>query len=57
MLAEVLEERVGGLRGEDRFGREEAGEAALPVEVESLDFALGLGCVGVAEADAVEVEG
>jgi hypothetical protein len=46
MLAEVLEERVGSLRSEDRFGREEAGEAALPVKVESLDFALGLGGCG-----------
>ena len=56
MEAEVLEERVGGLRCEDRFGREEAGEAALPVKVESLDFALGLGGVGIAEADSVEVK-
>lgn len=56
MEAEVLEERIGGLRCEDRFGREEAGKAALPVKVESLDFALGLGGVGIAEADSVEVK-
>ena len=31
MQAEVLEERIGGLRCEDRFGREEAGKAELPV--------------------------
>lgn len=56
MLTEILEQRVGGLRGDDLLCGEEAGEAALPVEVEALDFALGLGRMGIAEADAVEVE-
>jgi len=57
MESEFLEQGIGGFRGTDVLGGEEAGEAALPVEVLSLDLALGLWGSSVAKADAIEVEG
>lgn len=57
VTAQVRQERVGGFGGGDGFGGEEGGQAALPVLVLAFDFALGLGRAGVAQGDAVEVQG
>jgi len=43
--------------GGDVFGGEEGGQAALPVLVLAFDFAFGLRSRGVAQGDAVEVQG
>ena len=54
---ELIEEGVGGFDGEDVIGGEQGREAFLPVVVAALDFAFGLGSGGVAQGDAVKVEG
>lgn len=54
---ELVEELVGGGEFEDVVGGEEWDESFLPVVVAAFDFAFGLGCGGVEEFDAVEVEG
>ena len=54
---ELIEQRVGGLDGEDLIGGEQGREAFLPVVVAALDFAFGLGSGGVAQGDAVKMEG
>ena len=54
---ELLEEGVGGFEGEDVIGGEQGREAFWPVVVAALDPALGLGSGGVAQGDAVKVEG
>lgn len=55
MAAQIGQERVGGFRGGDVFSGEQSGKSALPVLVLAFDFAFGLGSVGVAQGDAVEV--
>lgn len=55
--AEVFEQDVGRGDGGDGLGGAERGEAVLPVLVAALDFAFGLRGRGVAEGDAVKVEG
>ena len=57
VAAQCGQEDVGGFGRGDGFGGEEGGQAALPVLMLAFDFALGLGRAGVAERDAVEVEG
>ena len=54
---ELVEEGVGGFEGEDVIGGEQWWEALLPVVVAAFDFAFGLGSGGVAQGDAIEVEG
>ena len=54
---ELVEQGVGGLEGEDLVGGEQGREPLLPGVVAAFDFALGLGSGGVAQGDAVEVEG
>ena len=54
---ELVEQGVGGLDGEDMVGGEQGREPLLPVVVAAFDFAFGLGSGGVAEGDAVKVEG
>ena len=54
---ELLEEGVGGFEGEDLICGEQGREAFLPVVVAALDLAFGLGSGGVAQGDAVKVEG
>jgi len=54
---EVVEEAVGGFEFEDVIGREQWWQAFLPVIVAAFDFAFGLRGWGIAELDAVEVEG
>jgi hypothetical protein len=56
MAAEEGQQWVGRLRIGNGFGSEEGGQAALPVLVLPLDFALGLRCAGVAQGDAIKVE-
>ena len=53
----LIEEGVGGFEGEDLVGGEQGREAFLPVVVAALDLAFGLGSGGVAQGDAVKVEG
>ncbi len=55
--AELLEEGVGGFEGEDVIGGEQGREPFLPVVVAALDLAFGLGSGGVAQGDAVKMEG
>lgn len=61
MLVGVGDELVEPLVGADQFhdlvGGQEGDEAFLPVIVAALDFAFGLRGGGVAELDAVEVQG
>ena len=57
MATQVGQEDVGGFGRGDGFGREERGQAALPLLVLALDLALGLRRARVAQRDAVEVEG
>ena len=54
---ELVEELVGPDQFADAVGSQEWHEAFLPVVVAAFDFAFGLGRWGVAELDAVEVEG
>ena len=54
---ELLEEGVGGFEGEDWIGGEQGWKPFLPVVVAALDLAFGLGSGGVAQGDAVKVEG
>ena len=54
---ELVEEDVGGFECEDVVGGEQGREPLLPVVVAALDFAFGLGRGGVAQGDAVKVEG
>jgi hypothetical protein len=55
--AEFREQGVEGFESGDGFCGAEGGEAVLPVLVAALDLALGLRGRGVAEGDAVKVEG
>ena len=52
-----FEQCVCRLDGADGVGGEEGREAFLPVVVAAFDFAFGLGRGGVAQGDAVEVQG
>ena len=54
---EWVEQKVGGGEFNDAFGGEQGDETFLPVVVAAFDFAFGLRGWGVAEFDAVEVEG
>jgi hypothetical protein len=54
---ERVEKRVGRGEFNDAFCGEQGDEAFLPVVVAAFDFAFGLGRRGVAELNAVEVEG
>ena len=54
---ERVEEAVGSVEFVDAVGGQQRREAFLPVVVAAFDFALGLGRGGVAQGDAVEVEG
>jgi hypothetical protein len=54
---EGIEETVGGGVLGDVFCGEEGNEAFLPVVVAAFDFTFGLGRGGIAELNAVEVEG
>ena len=54
---ELVEEGVGGCEAEDAIGGEEGREAFLPVVMAALDLTLGLRSGGVAQGDAVKVEG
>lgn len=57
MVAQVGEVGVGRCEVGDVFAGEVGGETVLPEVVFAFDFAFGLGGGGVAEGDAVEVEG
>ena len=57
MPAQVLDMGVGLIDVGDLFTGEVSGQALLPEEVTAFDFALGLWGWGVAEADAIEVQG
>jgi hypothetical protein len=54
---ELIEQVVGAGEFDDEVGRQERDQSFLPVIVAALDLAFGLGRGGVAEFDAVEVEG
>ena len=54
---ELVEQVVGPDQFHDAVGGQEGDEAFLPVVVAAFDFAFGLGRGGVAQVDAVEVEG
>ena len=54
---ELVEQVVGPVEFEDLVGGQERGQAFLPVVMAAFDFAFGLGGGGVAQGDAVEVEG
>ena len=54
---ELVEEGVGRFEGEEVVCGEQGWETLLPVVVAALDFAFGLGRGGVAQGDAIEVEG
>lgn len=54
---ELVEQVVGPFEFEDVVGGQEGREAFLPVVVAAFDFAFGLRGGGVAQGDAVEVEG
>jgi len=54
---ELIEQTVGPLEFADVIGGEQWWEAFLPVVMAAFDFAFGLGCWGIEEFDAVEVEG
>ena len=54
---QLVEQVVGAAEFEDLVGGQEWGQAFLPVVVAAFDFAFGLGGGGVAQGDAVEVEG
>ena len=54
---QLVEQVVGAAEFEDLVGGQERGQAFLPVVVAAFDFTFGLGGGGVAEGDAVEVEG
>jgi len=56
MEQELVEQAVGSFQFEDVIGREQWGQAFLPVVMAAFDFALGLGRGGVAEGNAVEVQ-
>ena len=57
MWQELVEQAVGAFEFEDLIGGQEGREAFLPVVVTAFDFAFGLRGRGVAQRDAVEVEG
>ena len=57
MLAQGIDPGVGFRQGGDVFGGKEGGQAVLPEAVGALDFSLGLGSGGKAQADFVEVKG
>jgi hypothetical protein len=54
---EGVEQAVGPDEFADLIGRQERWEAFLPVVMAALDFAVGLGCWGLEQFDAVEVKG
>jgi len=47
VLAQFMDQGVGGGEGGDRFGCEERGQTLLRIVVEAFDFALGLRRVGL----------
>jgi len=53
----LVKQAVGAFEFEDAIGGEQWWEALLPVVMAAFDFAFGLRGWGVAEVDAVEVEG
>lgn len=57
MAAQSGQELVGGFWSGDIFGREQSGQPPLPVLMLAFDFAFGLRSAGVAQGDAVEVQG
>ena len=57
MGQQLCEQLVGAGQFEDLIGGQEGRQAFLPVVVATFDFAFGLGCWGVTEIDAVEVQG
>jgi len=57
MGPELVEQTVGPFEFTDLVGDQEWREAFLPVVVAAFDFAFGLGRWGIAQLDAVEVEG
>lgn len=57
MTAQCGQELVGGFWGGDVFSGKQGGEPTLPVLMLAFDFAFGLRGAGVAEGDAVEVQG
>ena len=57
MCEQLFEQGIGATQFEDLVGGQEWGQAFLPVVVAAFDFAFGLGGGGVAQGDAVEVEG
>jgi len=54
---QLIEQVVGAVEFADVVGGQERGQAVLPVVMPAFDFALGLRRGGVAQGDAVEVEG
>lgn len=54
---ELIQQLIGPSQFDDALGGQEGDEAFLPVVVAPFDFAFGLGRGGVAQFDAVEVEG
>ena len=57
MGEELVQELVGTCKFADLIGGEDGREAFLPVIMAAFDFAFGLGRWGIAQFDAVEVEG
>jgi len=57
MAAQCGQEFVGGFWSGDIFGGEQGGEPTLPVLMLAFDFAFGLRSAGIAQGDAVEVQG
>jgi hypothetical protein len=54
---ELVKEAVGPDQFNDVIGGQKRDEAFLPVVVTAFDFTFGLGCWGIEQLDAVEVEG
>ncbi len=57
MGEELIQELVGTCEFADLIGGEDGWEAFLPVVMAAFDFAFGLGRWGIAQFDAIEVEG
>ena len=54
---ELIEQVVGPFEFADDIGRQQRWQTFLPVVMAALDFAFGLGGGGVAQGDAIEVQG
>ena len=57
MWQELIQQLVGPVEFQDAIRRQQGRETFLPVIVAAFDFAFGLGRWGIAQGDAIEVQG